>query len=70
MKKLLAPLIAGLLVTGAFAQSPAAPSAATTGPSTVAQGEGTKANVAKTTPKAKHMKKMKHGAKSADTAAK
>lgn len=59
MKKLIVPLIAGLLMTGAFAQTPVAPTAATTGASTAPMGEGTKGDVKKTTAK-KHMKHMKH----------
>jgi hypothetical protein len=64
MKKLLAPLIAGLLVTGAFAQAPAAPAAGaptarTTGDSTAPMGEGTKGDMKKTTAKT-HNGKMKH----------
>ena len=59
MKKLLATVIAGFLVSSAFAQSPAAPSAATTGASTVPMGDGTKGDMKKTTPKphARHTRK-------------
>ena len=64
MKKLLAPLIAGLFVTGAFAQAPsapvAAPTARTTGDATTPMGEGTKGDMKKSMPKAKHAKHMKH----------
>lgn len=64
MKKLLATLIAGFLVSSAFAQSPAAPTAATTGASTVPMGDGTKGDMKKTTPKAH----IKHAKKHADKA--
>jgi len=60
MKKLLATLIAGFLVTSAFAQSPAAPTAKTTGDAVMPAGEGTKGDMKKTTPKAKTAKHMKH----------
>lgn len=68
MKKLLATLIAGFLVSSAFAQAPkppapVAPSATTTGPATAPMGDGTAANKAKTMPK-----HMKHGKKHADKA--
>jgi hypothetical protein len=63
MKKLLATLIAGFLVTGAFAQSPAAPTAATTGASTAPVGEGTAADKKASTPKPMHMKHKTHAAK-------
>ncbi len=65
MKKLLATLIAGFLVTGAFAQTPAAPTAKTTGEATQPMGEGTKADMKKTT-----AKPMKHSKKHMEKAAK
>lgn len=54
MKKLIATLVAGFLVTGAFAQSPAAPSAKTTGDSVAPMGEGTKGDMKATTAKPRH----------------
>lgn len=63
MKKVLATLIAGFLVTGAFAQSPAAPSAATTGASTAPVGDGTAADKKVSTAKPLHMKHKKHAEK-------
>lgn len=63
MKKLLATLIAGFLVTGAFAQSPAAPTAATTGASTAPVGEGTAGDKKPSTAKPLHMKHKKHAEK-------
>ncbi|WPB58228.1 hypothetical protein [Xylophilus sp. GOD-11R] len=67
MKKLIATLVAGFLVTGAFAQAPAAPSAKTTGDAVAPMGEGTKGDMKATTPKAKHTatKHKKHMDKTA-----
>ena len=58
MKKRLATLIAGCLVTSAFAQAPAAATATTTGEAAQPMGEGTKGDMRKTTARQpRHSKK-------------